>query len=202
MSELQQFPTLPNQPFRLDVPLHELLQQPSHHPSPHRPELRKAETLPAAVFPQYPELFHDLDEQDIAAHESVLHTGKRHWPASKVMKTMRGWMFPYFKSRVLPGDFQPIIAYLFTEWKCNLDCHYCWSYDNRVKGMTEDTARRAIDWLHSTPCRVLAPTGGEPLIRPDFVHKVIYYASRRRRHCHRQFRRGHDQGKTGTPESF
>jgi len=103
--------------------------------------MRKAETLPAPVFPQYPELFHDLDEQDLAAHEAVVRTGKRHWPASKVMKTMRGWMFPYFKSRLLPGDFQPIIAYLFTEWKCNLDCHYCWSYDNRVKGMTEDTAR-------------------------------------------------------------
>ena len=45
--------------------------------------------------------------------------------------------------------------------------------------MTEDTARRAIDWLHSTPCRVLAPTGGEPLLRPDFVHKVIYYAAKK-----------------------
>jgi len=45
--------------------------------------------------------------------------------------------------------------------------------------MTEDTARRAIDWLASTPCRVLAPTGGEPLLRPDFVHKVIYYAAKK-----------------------
>jgi MoaA/NifB/PqqE/SkfB family radical SAM enzyme len=92
---------------------------------------------------------------------------------------MRGWLFPYVKSRVLPGDFQPIIGYLFTEWKCNLDCHYCWSYNNQVKGMTEDTARRAIDWLCSTPCRVLAPTGGEPLLRPDFVHKVVYYAAKK-----------------------
>jgi MoaA/NifB/PqqE/SkfB family radical SAM enzyme len=179
MSELQQFPTLPTQPFRLDVPLHELLQQPSQDPSSHPPELGAGKTLPAPVFPQYPELFHDLDEQDIAAHEAVVQTGKRHWPASKILKTMKGWMFPYFKSRVLPGEFQPIIAYLFTEWKCNLDCHYCWSYDNRVKGMTEDTARRAIDWLESTPCRVLAPTGGEPLLRPDFVHKVVYYAAKK-----------------------
>src|SRR6266567_553639 len=179
MSEMQHFPTLPSQPFRLDVPLHELLQQPAHKPSPDPATLRDPKTLPAAVFPQYPELFHELDEQDIAAHDAVLRTGKRHWPASNVMKTMRGWMFPYFKSRVLPGDFQPIIAYLFTEWKCNLDCHYCWSYDNRIKGMTEDTARRAIDWLESTPCRVLAPTGGEPLIRPDFVHKVVYYAAKK-----------------------
>ena len=80
---------------------------------------------------------------------------------------------------MLPGDFHPIIAYLFTEWKCNLDCHYCWAFDNTVKGMTEDTARRSIDWLHSTTCRVLALMGGEPLLRPQFVHKVVYYAAKK-----------------------
>src|SRR5580704_1160515 len=106
MSELQHFPTLPSQPFRLDVPLHDLLQQPSNDPSPPPPRLKDQKTLPPAVFPQYPELFHDLDESDIAAHDAVLQTGKRHWRASKVVKTMRGWMFPYFKSRVLPGEFQ------------------------------------------------------------------------------------------------
>src|SRR5260370_40007550 len=53
MSELQQFPTLPSQPFRLDVPLHELLQRPSEDSAPHPTMLRKAETLPAAVFPQH-----------------------------------------------------------------------------------------------------------------------------------------------------
>ena len=120
---VQTLPTLPSQPFRLDVPLHELLHQPSRAVLPLPSTLRQAQTLPNALFPQYPELFHDLDEQDIAAHETVVRTGKRHWPASKILKTMKGWMFPYFKSRVLPGDFQPIIAYLFTEWKCNLDCH-------------------------------------------------------------------------------
>ncbi len=98
MSELQQFPTLPTQPFRLDVPLHELLQQPSHDPSPRPSESRKAKTLPEPVFPQYPELYHDLDDEDIAAHEAVVRTGKRHWPASKILKTMKGWMFPYVKS--------------------------------------------------------------------------------------------------------
>jgi hypothetical protein len=50
MSELQQFPTLPSQAFRLDVPLHELLQQTSREASPQLPTLRKAETLPTAVF--------------------------------------------------------------------------------------------------------------------------------------------------------
>ena len=90
-----------------------------------------------------------------------------------------GWLLPYLKSRILPGAFHPIIAYLFTEWKCNLDCHYCWAFDNRVKGMSEDVARRAIDWLHSTTCRVLALMGGEPLLRPQFAHKVVNYAARK-----------------------
>jgi len=45
--------------------------------------------------------------------------------------------------------------------------------------MTEDTARRAIDWLHATGCRVLALMGGEVLLRPQFVHKVVYYAAQK-----------------------
>jgi MoaA/NifB/PqqE/SkfB family radical SAM enzyme len=92
---------------------------------------------------------------------------------------MRGWLYPWVRSRVLPGDFHPMIAYLFTEWKCNLDCHYCWAFDNKVQGMTEDAARRSIDWLHDTGCRVLALMGGEVLLRPKFVHKVVYYAAKK-----------------------
>ena len=69
------------------------------------------------------------------------------------------------------------MAYLFVEYKCNLDCWYCWAYNNKVKGMTEDTARQAIDWLHDRGCRVLALMGGEPLLRPQFAHKVVYYAA-------------------------
>jgi len=119
----QPLPTVPTQSFRLDVPLHNLLLQPSQRPVLHARE--EIAALPEPVFPQHPELVHELDSTDIAAHEQVLNTGKRHWPVSRILQTMRGWMVPYFKSRVLPGDFQPIIAYLFTEWKCNLDCHYC-----------------------------------------------------------------------------
>jgi sulfatase maturation enzyme AslB (radical SAM superfamily) len=65
-----------------------------------------------------------------------------------IYRAMRGWLFPYVRSRVLPGDFHPITSYLFVESKCNLDCWYCWSFDNRVKGMSEDVARRSIDWLY------------------------------------------------------
>jgi MoaA/NifB/PqqE/SkfB family radical SAM enzyme len=45
--------------------------------------------------------------------------------------------------------------------------------------MTEDVARRSIDWLHDHGCRVLALMGGEPLLRPDIAHKVVYYAAKK-----------------------
>ncbi len=40
-------------------------------------------------------------------------------------------------------------------------------------------ARRSIDWLHDHDCRVLALMGGEPLLRPQFAHKVVYYAAKK-----------------------
>lgn len=162
--------------FRVDVPLHNLLMK----SSPRRVIARPVEpqTLPEPVFPQQPDLLADreLDLDDSKPHIPPAH---RHWSAEYVYKTMRGWLFPYVRSRVLPGEFHPIIAYLFTEWKCNLDCHYCWAFDNSVKGMTEDVARRSIDWLHASGCRVLALMGGEPLLRPQFVHKIVYYAAKK-----------------------
>lgn len=139
---------------------------------------RQLQTLPDPVFPQHPN-GHGGGESDFVDHESNTLNGRRHWSAPYILRALRGWLVPYVKSRVLPGDFHPIIAYLFTEWKCNLDCHYCWAFDNRVKGMTEDAAKRSIDWLHSTGCRVLALMGGEPLLRPDFAHKVVYYAAQK-----------------------
>ena len=128
------------------------------------------EQLPDPVFPRYPQFLSD---------KPWAGDGQRHWPASKIWHAMRGWAVPFLQSRVLPGDFHPIIAYLFTEYKCNLDCHYCYSFDNRVKGMSEEVARSSIDWLHSTTCRVLALMGGEVILRPPFVHKVVDYAARK-----------------------
>ncbi len=176
MAGLQEYePSVPSTPptYRLDVQLHDLLKKPVIPLAPPLPS-NPPQTLPQPVFPQHPELLgedHPLDQEYDPRH--------RKWTAPQIRRCMDGWLFPYIKSRVLPGDFHPIIAYLFTEWKCNLDCHYCWAFDNRVKGMTEDIARRSIDWLHSTTCRVLALMGGEPLLRPDLVHKVVYYAAKK-----------------------
>ena len=45
--------------------------------------------------------------------------------------------------------------------------------------MTEDVAKRSIDWLHSMGSRVLALMGGEPLLRPKFIHKIVYYSAKK-----------------------
>ncbi len=164
--------------FRIDVQLHQVLKSQERSRLSPVPPPRKPETLPEPVFPQHPELLR-RDASRSTEQEPFTPPERRRWTAPLIYRAMRGWLFPYVKSRVLPGHFHPIIAYLFTEWKCNLDCHYCWAFDNRVKGMSEDTAKRSIDWLYSTTCRVLALMGGEPLLRPDLAHKVAYYAAKK-----------------------
>ncbi|MDE3155271.1 MAG: radical SAM protein [Acidobacteriota bacterium] len=163
--------------FRLDVHLHEQLTQPADARSV-LPPARGPVSLPEPVFPRHPELLGD-DGIDYEACARDAVEGHRRWTAAQVGRAMQGWALPYLKSRLLPGDFHPLITYLFTEWKCNLDCDYCWAYDNHVKGMTEEVARRSIDWLRGTTGRVLALMGGEVLLRPAFAHKVIDYATQR-----------------------
>ena len=148
--------------------MHDLLMNSSVRPLPPQPQ---GLSLPEPPFPQRPELLKD------PGPDQPLE--KRQWGPHDIYRMARGWLFPYVRSRVLPGDFHPITAYLFLEYKCNLDCWYCWAFDNRVKGMTEDVARRSIDWLHDHGCRVLALMGGEPLLRPQFAHKVVNYAAKK-----------------------
>jgi MoaA/NifB/PqqE/SkfB family radical SAM enzyme len=158
----------PAQPaFRIDVAINDLLSS-SHPPTP--PQARGA-TLPDPVFPQYPDLLNDPGPDTPPDH--------RHWTREQIMRKVRGWLGPYIRSRVMPGDFHPITSYLFVEYKCNIDCWYCWSFNNKVKGMTEDIARRSIDWLYDNGCRVLALMGGEPLLRPQVAHKIVYYAAKK-----------------------
>jgi len=155
--------------FRIDVAIHDLLMNSA--PQPPRPALVKGASLPEPVFPQHPEKLNDPGPEKPPE--------KREWSKLEIYRKMRGWLFPYIRSRMLPGEFHPITAYLFVEYKCNLDCWYCWAFDNRVKGMTEDVARRSIDWLHDHGCRVLALMGGEPLLRPQVAHKIVYYAAKK-----------------------
>ena len=155
--------------FRIDVNVHSLLMN-SASDGPELPA-DKSMSLPEPVYPQFPEKLSDPGPETPPDH--------RNWTLPQAYHKMKGWLFPYVRSRVLPGEFHPIIAYLFVEYKCNLDCWYCWAFNNKVKGMTEDTARQAIDGLHDRGCCVLALMGGEPLLRPQFAQKVVYYAAKK-----------------------
>src|SRR4249919_124322 len=149
------------QPFRVDPKLHQILYKPAAAP---KLEPMPEEVLPEPVYPQKP---------------NPEPMTRKEYQKLNAIRTWKTWGSPYFKSRWYSKDLRPIIPYLFTEWKCNLDCHYCWSYNNKVKGMTEDTAKRSIDWLHSIGSRVLALMGGEPLLRPKFIHKIVYYSAKK-----------------------
>ncbi len=162
--------------FRVDVDVHQLLMS-GHKRGPLTPA-GEPMTLPDPVFPRFPEKMGDI-EPDAKFLPKEGNPYRTRVTPFMIKRGLRGWLYPYVRSRVMPREFHPIIAYLFTEWKCNLDCHYCWAFDNTVKGMTEDTARRSIDWLHDTGCRVLALMGGEPLLRPQFAHKVVSYGAKK-----------------------
>ena len=147
--------------FRIDQQLHQILYKPSARVQIER---NPTDGLPEPPYPQHPE------PHEMTKGEYLKLNGVRLW---------KTWGAPFFKSRVHPNKLRPIIPYLFTDWKCNLDCHYCWSYNNTVPGMTEDVAKRSIDWLHSIGSRVLALMGGEPLLRPKFIHKIVYYSAQK-----------------------
>jgi len=91
--------------FRIDVDIHNLLM---HAPEPVAVPAPKGSTLPEPVFPQYPE--------KLSAPGPATIPQRRDWTLPQVYRKMRGWLFPYIRSRVLPGDFHPITAYLFVEY--------------------------------------------------------------------------------------
>ena len=90
---------LPGPPqFRIDVAIHDLLMNSSSRP-PTPPEPRNL-TLPEPVFPQHPELLKDPGPE--------FPPERRRWSRKDIYRAMRGWLFPYVKSRILPGEFHPI----------------------------------------------------------------------------------------------
>ena len=96
-----------------------------------------------------------------------------------VLKAYKSWILPYVKSYIHPDEFRPILSFLYTDLNCNLNCHYCFSRGKNIPGMDPQTARDAVDFLHSVGCRVLAYMGGEPLVRKPFIIDLTRYAASR-----------------------
>ena len=97
--------------FRVDVKLRDVLLSGNGHRNSET-ALAVEEGLPEPIYPQYA---YPRWETERKFHNF------------KAWRTWKGLGSPYFKHRIMPGDLQPLISYLFSEWKCNLDCHYCWS---------------------------------------------------------------------------
>jgi MoaA/NifB/PqqE/SkfB family radical SAM enzyme len=93
------------------------------------------------------------------------------------LRAIRRWAIPYLNSHIHAREFRPVLCYLFTEWRCNIDCHYCFQYDNRLPGMALDTAKSSLEWLWSLGCRVVSLMGGEPLMRKDFVIEITRFGA-------------------------
>ena len=78
-------------------------------------------SLPVPPFPRHPEKCGNVEpDPKLLPREGNPHRTSVTLPM--IRRALRGWLYPYLGSRVKPGDFHPIISYLFTEWKCNLDC--------------------------------------------------------------------------------
>jgi len=99
------------------------------------------------------------------------------YKANNGIRAIRRWVIPYINSLLHPEQFRPVLCYLYTEWRCNIDCHYCHQYDNTQEGMDIETAKSALDWLKTLGCRVIPIMGGEPLLRKDFTLEVIRYGA-------------------------
>lgn len=67
------------------------------------------------------------------------------YKGSNGIRALERWVIPYVNSHMHANEFRPVLCYLYTDWKCNIDCHYCFQYDNTKPAMSLETARSAID---------------------------------------------------------
>jgi hypothetical protein len=83
--------------FRIDVDIHNLLMHST--PGPVAVPAAKGMKLPDPVYPRFSQKLLDPGPDPIPE--------KRDWTVPEVYRKMCGWLFPYIRSRVLPGDFHP-----------------------------------------------------------------------------------------------
>ena len=81
--------------FRIDVNVHSLLMN-SASEGPELP-VNQGMTLPEPIYPKSPEKLFDPGPDTPPE--------KRDWTVFQAYRTMKGWLFPYIRSRVLPGEF-------------------------------------------------------------------------------------------------
>jgi hypothetical protein len=91
--------------LRIDVAISDLPTSASQKPP--APAESRGLTLPVPVYPQHPERLDDPGPDTPPE--------RRKWGVRDIYRTSRGWLYPYVRSRAMPGQFHPITAYLFIE---------------------------------------------------------------------------------------
>ena len=115
---------------RIDVKLHNVLMDEA---GPNRPNEKtvgvpilepEKEGFPEPIYPQ-------------RAYSEETDATLTEYQRMNALRTWTAWAKPYFASRSLKDrkELRPIIAYLFTDYKCNLDCHYCWPRISMRRGV-------------------------------------------------------------------
>ncbi len=72
----------------------------------------------------------------------------------------------------------PIRTHFVPTWSCNLRCIHCYPYLRRDRDLTFREAKRKLDELASAGCLFLGFSGGEPLVRKDFLSIARYAAAK------------------------
>jgi len=86
--------------------------------------------------------------------------------------------FLYRTFRQAASGGRPYFAHLAVTHRCNLRCRFCQITSSPYPELDLDGMKRVIDRLDRMGIAVLALTGGEPLLRPDFAAIIDYAAAK------------------------
>jgi MoaA/NifB/PqqE/SkfB family radical SAM enzyme len=71
-----------------------------------------------------------------------------------------------------------IKKHLFLTWRCNLRCRHCYNYLPQKRDLPAGEIRNELDRFAKEGCLFLCLSGGEPLLRKDFLSIANYAVSR------------------------
>lgn len=91
------------------------------------------------------------------------------------MKKMQAGLFANRLNRKLPQQF-PISGQIELTYRCNLKCIHCYckGLEDKDKELTTEFWKRILDTLQKQGCLYLCFTGGDPLMRDDFLEIYSY----------------------------
>lgn len=77
----------------------------------------------------------------------------------------------------------PLEGAIDLTYRCNNNCRHCWlripaNSPEKENELTFDEIRDIVDGVRKMGCRRWSISGGEPMLRPDFIHIFDYITSK------------------------